>query len=768
MTADAAHPMEANRHRSANLDAALRLASAGIAIFPAQPDKRPQPGLRWKDEATTDGNLIRQFWQRWPDSLPAFEPGRHGLVVIDGDRHGGPDGVASLEAFQAEEGRFPESPITDTAGGGVHIYFRQPTEGDPLGNREGAIAHKGINVRGAGGYVIAPGATLSDGREWSRAEGAPDLCEAFKTGAIPEVPLSIVNAIRAPRIAAVGGEEGSNLATERLATLASPDASGAVEDAAMMERGKRAAAAALASEAATLAAMGPDSGRNEALNGVAFRMARFSSAGWIDLRTVNTALLTACERNGLVKEDGRTACQKTFISGWQAGSNEPPATLSDRPSFRTRNDGEMVEIALEGRRIIEQDGVRIDAETGEVASETSPNVLATAQIAAEPFVWTDPAAIPPRAWLYGKHYIRGFVSSTVAPGGVGKSALTMCEAIAIATGRELLGVEPAECVPVWLLNLEDPMDELYRRAMAIAMRHGLTQRDITGRIFLNSGRVTKLTIATTTKAGTVVVRPVVEGIVAEVRRHGIGLIIIDPFVASHAVPENDNPAINVVVSAWRDIAERTGCAVELVHHTRKTLGGPITTQDGRGGNALEGCVRSMRALNRMTPDEAAKAGVENHRSFFRIDDADGKANMSPPSSKATWYELKSVDLGNATADRSSDHVGVVTRWSWPDPLSDITPDHVRKVCAEIDGGSYRKDVQATNWAGHVVGDVIGVDTGRGIRSKDALTADHRAARAKVSGLLSIWLKSGALRVEIGMDNKGNERPFVRAGEPCGE
>ena len=45
-------------------------------------------------------------------------------------------------------------------------------------------------------------------------------------------------------------------------------------------------------------------------------------------------------------------------------------------------------------------------------------------IKATPFRWRDPKTIPPREWVYGWHYVRRFLSTTVAPGGVGKSSLT--------------------------------------------------------------------------------------------------------------------------------------------------------------------------------------------------------------------------------------------------------------------------------------------------------------------------------------------------------
>jgi hypothetical protein len=733
---------------TANHEAARQLAYLGLSVFPAQPNKTPAPGLQWTAFSSCDLPQVDRWWQQHKGALPALNCGASGVFVLDLDRKpGAADGVDAFAKLCDENHDFDlmqRVPIVTTAGGGKHLFFAMPAL--PLGNGTGGLP-AGIDCRGKGGYVIAQGARRPDGACYEPSGDETGLVEWLEAGhSLPSLPAWLEAVIRQGK-----KDRNEGLSSSQVDIHLTGAAQRAPASAGDRERAY--AAKAIDDEAEAVASA-PKGHRNETLNRAAFSLGQMVEAGWIGLPDVMARLKAVASTAGLPASE----VSATLLSGIKAGRANPRAPLVDRPEYKPTPQ------RADGRNIFDADtGEVVEVVEGAASEGGAPSLLAAA-----PFVWTDPRAIPPRAWLYGKHYIRGFVSSTVAPGGVGKSALTMCEAMAIATGRDLLGVEPTESVPVWLLNLEDPMDELYRRAMAIALHYGLEERHLSGRLFLNSGRVTKLTIATTTKAGTTIVRPVVESLVSEVQRHGIGLIVIDPFVASHAVPENDNPAVNAVVTAWREIAERTGCAIELVHHTRKTLGGPITTQDGRGGNALEGGVRSMRALNRMTGDEAAKAGVENHRSFFRIDDADGKANMSPPSSKAAWYELRSIDLGNASADRPSDHVGVVTPWSWPDPLSDITPEHVRKVCAEIEGGSYRKDVQAADWAGHVVGAVIGVDTGRGIRGKDALTAEHRAARSKVSGLLSIWLKSGALRVDIGTDAKGNERPFIRAGEPCGE
>jgi hypothetical protein len=65
----------------------------------------------------------------------------------------------------------------------------------------------------------------------------------------------------------------------------------------------------------------------------------------------------------------------------------------------------------------------------------------------------DPTLLPKRDFIYGKHFLRGAVSATVADGGVGKSTLAIAEGIAIAMGLNLLGVPVPKPVPVLYINL---------------------------------------------------------------------------------------------------------------------------------------------------------------------------------------------------------------------------------------------------------------------------------------------------------------------------
>jgi AAA domain len=304
-------------------------------------------------------------------------------------------------------------------------------------------------------------------------------------------------------------------------------------------------------------------------------------------------------------------------------------------------------------------------------------------IAATAFQWLDEAAIPPREFLYGQHLIRKFLSTTVAPGGLGKTILEITEALAMASGKPLLGVQPAGRLRVWLWNGEDPLEEMQRRVMAVAKHFGLTREDLEEYLFLDSGRIMPIVLAEQTRNGAVIATPVVDAVIKTIVENGIDVLSIDPFVSSHRVTENDNNAMERVAKTWGQIADITNSAVRLSHHTRKMNGGETTVEDGRGASALLSAARSARVLNNMTAEEAKKAGVEDKRGYFRVDN--GKSNLAPPEA-TSWFKFVNVPLANG------DNVGVVERWEWPNPLDDITVRDLRAAqLAVAQDGPWREE-----------------------------------------------------------------------------
>ena len=182
--------VNAPKSSSHNLQVALKWQQAGLFVFVARPNKKPQRGVKWRDVSTTDPDQIKKWFKQWPDALPAIDLAKSGHIVLDGDRHGGPDGVAAAEQLFAERSLNAAAiPTVITPQDGRHYWFMQPIEGEPLGNSDKSIRDKAINVRGAGGYVIAPGTRLPDGREYKRDPNTPSALEAVQTGHRPRLAV---------------------------------------------------------------------------------------------------------------------------------------------------------------------------------------------------------------------------------------------------------------------------------------------------------------------------------------------------------------------------------------------------------------------------------------------------------------------------------------------------------------------------------------------------------------------------------------------------
>lgn len=325
------------------------------------------------------------------------------------------------------------------------------------------------------------------------------------------------------------------------------------------------------------------------------------------------------------------------------------------------------------------------------------------------------SAIEPRQWLYGAIAIRRYVAAVIAPGGIGKTALGTAIGLAVATGQPIIGDPVHDATNVLFSNLEDPEDEFDRRLAAAMLRHRIDARDVAGRIFVIHGRERRLTIAALDPDGASVCYPDKDALIRAITEEGIGLVIVDPFVNSHEVDENSNPHINAAVRAWAEIADATGCAVILIHHTRK---GAIAgdADSGRGANALIGACRAVYSLTAMSAEEAGEHGIpeEERRQYVRLDGA--KANLSRATGKTRWYKLDSIALGNGTPDYpKGDHVQALTAWQPPSVWQQLSEEDIGAALRRIAAGpgqgqrwTLSRRHPATRWAGRVLVDDFGL------------------------------------------------------------
>lgn len=376
-----------------------------------------------------------------------------------------------------------------------------------------------------------------------------------------------------------------------------------------------------------------------------------------------------------------------------------------------------------------------------------------APIRATPYVWRDPATIPPRPWLFGRWLLRGTCAAAVAAGGMGKTTWIAGAVMSLVSANPYFGKSvwggPKR---VWLWNLEDPLDEMARAIQAAALHYGLSESDLEGRLFIDTAMDgAGLCTAVEDAAGFRLIKPVYEQITAELIARQIDVLVIDPFVSSHEVEENANTKIDSIAKAWARVAHDANASVILVHHTSKAGAVEVTALSARGAVALVNACRSALVFNRMSEDEAARFSIEDdaeRRRYFTVQD--DKHNRAP-AEQADWFKLVSVDLGNG-GEGFGDSVGVATRWSPPDPFDGLTGDHLYRVQIAIADGSYREDWQSPAWAGVAVANVLGLD------------AKAKADRARIRRLLATWIANGALSVVDRPDNTSRPRKWIEVGQ----
>ena len=364
----------------------------------------------------------------------------------------------------------------------------------------------------------------------------------------------------------------------------------------------------------------------------------------------------------------------------------------------------------------------------------------------------DEASIVPRRWIYAHHYLRSFVSVLASAGGIGKTSLQIVEALAIVTGRPLLGEEVKERTNVWIVNLEDPIEEIQRRILAAMKYYKISPEEVRGRLFVNAGRDFSLKFGMQTREGVLPNVQLVDYLCRKIPEKKIGCLFIDPFVGAHSINENDNMAVNAIVAEIRRVADVTNCAIGLVHHIRKGNGEDASIDSVRGAGSLIGAARAARVVNRIAADEAARVGIDEAeaKSIFRVDD--GKANLAPPAEAAVYRKMHGVKIDNG------EWIGVCIPYTLPDAFDGVSAKHAKafqRIVADAHskGEPLRESQQSPEWAGIAAAELIGIDI------------TEKKGKSRVASIIKTWIKSNVLATERVFDSrKGREVPVIVAGE----
>ncbi len=166
------------------VDAVLRLGSLGFFLIPLHSPagdgacscghktcgsraKHPRTPKGSKDATNNPDDLKVLFGFLHRDANVGIATGeRAGIIVLDVDpRHGGDRTLMELES---KFGELPLTPTSATGGGGLHFFFKHP--GGVIKNSASKIG-PGLDLRGAGGYVVAPPSIHINGHRYTWVTG---------------------------------------------------------------------------------------------------------------------------------------------------------------------------------------------------------------------------------------------------------------------------------------------------------------------------------------------------------------------------------------------------------------------------------------------------------------------------------------------------------------------------------------------------------------------------------------------------------------------
>ena len=307
--------MTTARSRPRPVEAALAYAHRGWAVFPchhpvpsgcscrspecASAAKHPRT-RRGLHDATIHPEVIARWWSAWPQANVAIRTGAgrpagaRGVVVLDVDPlHGGD---ASLDRLVAAHGPLPATRLVRTGNDGVHLYFAHP--GETVPNSAGTRLGPGLDVRGDGGYVIAPPSVHASG-------------VTYRWGTIRDLaplPPWLADLLVAPKHERRPGPDPTQLRRDAgVSAWAATAVEGELARVARAEVGRR----------------------NQMLNRAAFVLGQIVGGGYLD-RAVVASLL---EQAGVAVGLGARETAQTVESGLGAGETNPRHP-PDRPTSR--------------------------------------------------------------------------------------------------------------------------------------------------------------------------------------------------------------------------------------------------------------------------------------------------------------------------------------------------------------------------------------------------------------------------------------------------
>jgi hypothetical protein len=274
------------------------------------------------------------------------------------------------------------------------------------------------------------------------------------------------------------------------------------------------------------------------------------------------------------------------------------------------------------------------------------------------------ADLRPRAWVAPPYLMKGEINLVHGLGGAGKSQVVISWCVALALGRQYGRLKPTRRHRVLLFGLEQSRDEQEKRLSAALIYFEASERDLENFLFrvyqvperTELDKAGNPVIVTNTETmfelnewGSVDTTVTWEAFQGAVAYYQPDIVVVDPFVAINAVPENLAHLMRRVFTLFKLHARRelyAYCLI-LVHHDTK---GGDNSDDGdalrvRGSTDIVNSVTMEEAVRTLDKIQAQKWEIPEDRRgwYFRLGSVASKRNLTAPE-EGEWFERISEKL----------------------------------------------------------------------------------------------------------------------------
>ena len=134
---------------------ALQYLERGFSVIPVGKNKHPLVNWQEFQSRRATPEEVEAWWSTYPEANVGIITGAiSGVTVVDVDAKSG--GLETIKKLH-----LPMTSIVKTGGGGWHYYYAYAED---VGNKAGIFS--GIDIRGNGGYVVAPPSIHESGNEY--------------------------------------------------------------------------------------------------------------------------------------------------------------------------------------------------------------------------------------------------------------------------------------------------------------------------------------------------------------------------------------------------------------------------------------------------------------------------------------------------------------------------------------------------------------------------------------------------------------------------